>query len=112
MARVVRPELREYSVSPTPTMQYLSRSPRLWTIISRVPPRFIAAPRPAGSQPRDGLRCTLRRSWELRLSGHDPAAARCYHFAADRVTAPVAIPQPGSSRRVGSERRQAAPILE
>src|SRR5213594_1481892 len=40
MARVVRPELREYSVSPTPTMQYLSRSPRLWTTISRVPPRF------------------------------------------------------------------------
>jgi hypothetical protein len=25
MARVVRPELFEYSVSPTPTMQYLSR---------------------------------------------------------------------------------------
>ena len=26
MARVVRPELREYSVSPTPTMQYRSLS--------------------------------------------------------------------------------------
>src|SRR5262249_21442786 len=31
MARVVRPECREYSVSPMPTMQYLSRSERIAT---------------------------------------------------------------------------------
>src|SRR5215471_10705735 len=42
MARVVRPDAREYSVSPTPTMQYLSRSPRLWTTIAGVPPLWKA----------------------------------------------------------------------
>src|SRR3989304_174395 len=39
IARVVRPEPREYSVSPTPTMQYLSRSVFLG-------PPFRARPRP------------------------------------------------------------------
>src|SRR3972149_6512494 len=39
IARVVRPEPREYSVSPTPTMQYLSRSV------------FIGPPCPAGPPP-------------------------------------------------------------
>src|SRR5215471_9405299 len=82
MARVVRPDAREYSVSPTPTMQYLSRSPRLWTSIFRLPPVSMSTPRPAGPQPRNGPR-RARRS----ILGRDPVAARCYHFAADPVMA-------------------------
>src|SRR5262249_32532440 len=59
MARVVRPDAREYSVSPTPTMQYLSRSPRLWTTISWVPPQNMRASA-GGAQPRDRLRRARR----------------------------------------------------
>src|SRR3989338_9784125 len=43
IARVVRPEPREYSVSPTPTMQYLSRS-------VFIGPPCRAGPRPAGAR--------------------------------------------------------------
>src|SRR5262249_52294789 len=76
MARVVRPDAREYSVSPTPTMQYLSRSPRLWTTIAGVPPLWESAPRPAGPQPRDGLQ-------RARRYFRRPRDATT--FAADRV---------------------------
>src|SRR2546425_11802305 len=41
IARVVRPERLEYSVSPTPTMQYLSRSPRLCVAISDISSRSV-----------------------------------------------------------------------
>src|SRR5262249_12708494 len=82
MARVVRPAAREYSVSPTPTMQYLSRSPRLWTSIFRVPPVSMSTPRP-----RDPSPATARGVRGTPILGRDPVAARCYHFAADPVMA-------------------------
>jgi hypothetical protein len=37
--RVLRPELREYAVSPTPTMQYLSLSPLMTTPSPSIPRR-------------------------------------------------------------------------
>src|SRR5206468_13127611 len=55
IARVVRPECREYSVSPTPAMQYLSRSELVATwglpVLARRDPGGGAASASSGTGP-------------------------------------------------------------
>src|SRR5262245_44870901 len=73
IARVVRPELRLYSVSPTPTIQYLSRRFAIRSFLSaHHPPNrpMVAsapAPRVTDNTPPPGS-CLVDRCQSTRLS--------------------------------------------
>ena len=107
MARVERPEPREYSVSPTPTMQYLSRR---WLIASpcrnrsRSAARRTVGPLTCGRRsrrrPPHPVRCTRCRKPSARRPGTRgrPRSQRAAVPALERVGAVGDVPSSTKSR--------------